>query len=130
MLSRIQIILKSKNLSPSKFAEEIGVKRSAMSHILSGRNNPSLEFIQKILTQYQEIKADWLLFGKGQMYKDLQLFNPDTVTNQDLNKNEDDKIIPSPPTQSIKSSGKAIDKIVIFYSDKSFSEYLPENNQQ
>lgn len=67
MINRIQLILKTKNLSPSQFADQISVQRSGVSHILSGRNNPSLDFILKVLKTYPEIDADWLLFGKGQM---------------------------------------------------------------
>jgi transcriptional regulator with XRE-family HTH domain len=67
MINRIQLILKAKNLSPSQFADQISVQRSGVSHILSGRNNPSLDFILKVLKTYPEIDADWLLFGKGQM---------------------------------------------------------------
>jgi transcriptional regulator with XRE-family HTH domain len=67
MIGRIQLILKTKNISPSQFADQIQVQRSGVSHILSGRNNPSLDFIVKILKTYPEIDADWLLFGKGQM---------------------------------------------------------------
>lgn len=67
MINRIQLILKTKNISPSQFADQIQVQRSGVSHILSGRNNPSLDFILKILKTYPEIDADWLLFGKGQM---------------------------------------------------------------
>jgi transcriptional regulator with XRE-family HTH domain len=67
MINRIQLILKTKNISPSQFADQIQVQRSGVSHILSGRNNPSLDFILKILRTFPEIDADWLLFGKGQM---------------------------------------------------------------
>ena len=67
MIDRIQLILKSKNLSSSQFADEIQVQRSSISHILSGRNKPSLDFIMKILSTYSEVNADWLIFGKGQM---------------------------------------------------------------
>lgn len=67
MINRIQLILKTKNLSPSQFADQIQVQRSGVSHILSGRNKPSLDFILKVLKTYPEIDADWLLFGKGQM---------------------------------------------------------------
>ncbi|MCX6231566.1 MAG: helix-turn-helix transcriptional regulator [Bacteroidetes bacterium] len=71
MLNRILLILKTQNLSSSQFADEIGVQRSGISHILSGRNNPSLEFVTKILKRYPEINSDWILFGKGSMYKGM-----------------------------------------------------------
>ena len=60
MNNRIQLILKTKDISASKFADEIGVQRSSISHILSGRNNPSLDFIQKILKRFPDINSDWI----------------------------------------------------------------------
>ncbi len=70
MISRINLILKTKNLTPAQLAEQVGVQRSNISHLLSGRNNPSLDFVQKILIRFPDINSDWLLFGKGAMYKD------------------------------------------------------------
>lgn len=69
MIDRIHLILKTKNLTPTLFADSIGIQRSGLSHLLSGRNNPSLDFIQKVLTRYPDIEPDWLLFGKGSMYR-------------------------------------------------------------
>ena len=82
MIDRIQLILKTKNLTASSFADDIGVQRSAISHILSGRNNPSLDFIQKILKKYPEISPEWLLSGKGEMNKKmLGLFDNEEILN-------------------------------------------------
>ena len=83
MIDRIQLILKSKNLSPSQFADEIQVQRSSISHILSGRNKPSLDFIMKILTTYPEVNADWLIFGKGQMVK-LEKSDPESIESKKM----------------------------------------------
>ena len=58
----------AKNISSKQFAEEIGIQPSGMSHIMSGRNKPSLEFVRKVVTRYPEIDINWLLFGKGEMY--------------------------------------------------------------
>ena len=69
MKTRIEILLKKEILSPSKFADKINVQRSSISHILSGRNNPSLDFVQKVLSKFKTLNSDWLLFGKGEMYK-------------------------------------------------------------
>ncbi|NMD01263.1 MAG: helix-turn-helix transcriptional regulator [Bacteroidales bacterium] len=69
MKNRILKFLEVENINPSKFADEIGVQRSSISHILSGRNNPSLELIQKILTRFNYINAEWLITGKGDMFK-------------------------------------------------------------
>lgn len=69
MKNRIQKFLEVENINPSKFADEIGVQRSSISHILSGRNNPSLELIQKILARFDYLNAEWLITGKGEMFK-------------------------------------------------------------
>jgi transcriptional regulator with XRE-family HTH domain len=69
MTDRILLLLKSMNLSPSQLADEISVQRSSVSHILSGRNKPSLDFITKVLSSYPQISSDWLLFGKGTMIR-------------------------------------------------------------
>jgi transcriptional regulator with XRE-family HTH domain len=70
MLSRVKQIIEIHNLTPSRFADHIGVPRSTISHILSGRNKPSLEVVQKILEAFPEIKADWLVQGKGTLTKE------------------------------------------------------------
>ena len=62
------MILRAKNITARQFAEEIGIQPSGMSHILGGRNNPSLDFVNKVLRRYPEIDANWLLLGRGEMY--------------------------------------------------------------
>jgi transcriptional regulator with XRE-family HTH domain len=69
MKDRIAKFLKAENISSSKFADEIGVQRSSISHIIAGRNNPSLELIQKMLNRFDKINPDWLILGKGEMYR-------------------------------------------------------------
>ena len=61
MKDRIEKIMEMEQLSASKFADAIGVQRSNISHVLSGRNKPSLELVNKILDRFQQINADWLL---------------------------------------------------------------------
>lgn len=73
MVDRILLVLKIKNLTPSKFADEIGIQRSSMSHIMSGRNLPSLDLITKILNKYPDINSEWLLQGVGPMMKTIQI---------------------------------------------------------
>ncbi len=73
MVDRILLVLKVKNLTPSKFADEIGIQRSSMSHIMSGRNLPSLDLITKILNKYQDINSEWLIQGVGPMLKTIQI---------------------------------------------------------
>ena len=65
--SRVQKIINYSELSSSEFADEIGVQRSNISHVLSGRNKPSLDFLMKIKDRFPEIQWEWLIEGKGAM---------------------------------------------------------------
>ena len=76
MENRIQKIIDKQGISLNAFAQEIGVNRSTISHILTGRNKPSVEVLQKILKRFPELSSDWLLLGNGSMYtqKEEELF--------------------------------------------------------
>lgn len=69
MKDRIIEFLRRENKTSSQFADEIGVQPSSVSHIISGRNNPSLDFVLKMLQRYRDINSEWLLFGTGSMRK-------------------------------------------------------------
>lgn len=66
---RISKVIEYSRLTPSEFADEIDVQRSSISHITSGRNKPSLEFIIKIKSRFPELLWDWLVTGEGEMLK-------------------------------------------------------------
>ena len=88
MIERIKLLLSVKNLSPAQLALGIGVQRSGISHILSGRNKPSLDFVMKILEAYPEINESWLLMGNGEMLKSsnhkASLFIDDEKTEETI----------------------------------------------
>ncbi|KAA9327454.1 helix-turn-helix transcriptional regulator [Hymenobacter busanensis] len=67
MVDRIRQLLQARQLSPTQFADTIGVARPIVSHILSGRNKPSLEVVQKIIAAFPDLSMAWLLTGQGQM---------------------------------------------------------------
>lgn len=73
MVERINLLLKAKNVTARQFAEEIGIQPSGMSHILSGRNNPSLDFVMKVVRRWPEVNINWLMFGNGEMFATLPL---------------------------------------------------------
>ena len=85
MIGRITQIMEREGLTPSKFAEAIGIQRSAMSHILNGRNNVSLDVLIKILDRFTYVDSDWLLFGKGEMVRDHMSTQPDLFSNTAIN---------------------------------------------
>lgn len=82
MKERIRQLLEHYSVSPAEFAAKLGVQRSAVSHILSGRNNPGLEFLQKILTAFPQVSADWLLLGTGELVRN-DLATAPTATKSD-----------------------------------------------
>lgn len=96
MNDRILRLIQELGLSPAQFADEIGVQRSSISHILSGRNKPSLDFMLKIMTAFPEVSHDWLLFGKGSLEKQIIARKPDLFTQADPNQGVEDLSKPEP----------------------------------
>jgi len=144
MKDRILEFLKKENKTSAQFAEEIGVQPSGISHIISGRNNPSLDFVLKMLEKYSFLSADWLLFGKGPMYKETKM--PDLFSGLDMIETgiqKNDKMVPKEKDMAdrqLASSKKnqlaeiPVDevtyakKIVWFYENGSFEEFYPRKS--
>ena len=114
ILIRIQEVMKNNELSSSQFAERLGVQRSGISHILSGRNKPSLEFISKIHFKFDSVSIQWLLFGDETKKNSSKLLETD---------NKDNNI-----KFNSQFSEKKTEKIIILYDDKSFIEFYPKKN--
>ena len=72
MNNRLKQFLAAENITQSQFADKIDVVRASVSHVLSGRNNPSYEFIKAIMANYPTLNIEWLMFGKGKMYKGVE----------------------------------------------------------
>ncbi len=108
MENRIQKIIDVQAISLNAFAQEIGVNRSTVSHILTARNKPSVEVLQKILKRFPSISTDWLLFGTGAMHvKNEAVSSSDKASNPD------------------QLTNKTVDKVVVFFTDNTFQEYKP-----
>ncbi|WP_299781069.1 helix-turn-helix transcriptional regulator [uncultured Formosa sp.] len=126
---RLQKVIDYYGESASSFSEKIGVQRSSISHILSGRNKPSLDFVMKILTTYPEVELYWLLNGKGSFPTESKTVNtPDLFTNEAPPKTETKKTTTPPihdiPNEVFKTdASKQIERIVIFYTDGSFKNF-------
>ncbi|UCH14104.1 MAG: helix-turn-helix transcriptional regulator [Bacteroidales bacterium] len=145
MRNRILKILNNEKLSATKFADIIGVQRSSISHIISGRNKPSFDFISKTINKFPYINAEWLINGKGNMYKDdnktkesrgeePELFKEDEKLKEERykqkqviktdsgdpadNMNEREFIIKRKVTDV-----NNIEKVIILYSNGTFREY-------
>ena len=117
---RLQKVIDYYGESASSFAEKIGVQRSSISHILSGRNKPSLEFVLKVVKAFPEVNLYWLLNGKGAF--------PDESTEPLSPTPEFSSKTKSTPSVVPGDDNKAIDKIIIFYKDGSFQSYETNRN--
>lgn len=116
-VKRLQKVIDYYSESASSFAEKIGVQRSSISHILSGRNKPSLEFIMKVLSTFPDVELYWLLNGKGDFPKINKKEQPEPPTPPSTP-------LPIKKTIPIKTPNqKEIKRIVIFYSDGSFENF-------
>lgn len=72
MNTRLKQFLSAENITQAQFADTINVVRASVSHVLSGRNNPSFDFIKAMMQHYPNLNIEWLMFGKGRMYKDVR----------------------------------------------------------
>jgi transcriptional regulator with XRE-family HTH domain len=149
---KIEQIIIDKGISPSYFADTVGIQRSSISHILSGRNKPSLEIIQKILKVFPDIDRDWLIFDNEIPQQNTPQINRQQpinqrVVNQNLfeqkpresPKNFQAEQLPvqtpvnlmpkrkieRPVISSSSNTNKQIERIMIFYTDGTFEEKRP-----
>ena len=118
LIERFRYIMKLNNLTASAFAESIGVQPSSVSHILSGRNKPSLEFIQKIANAYPKIDVSWLISGNTKRSSspiEIPAESEPKQKSNELGKN----------TSIVRDNGREIEKILVFYTNGTFKEYGP-----
>ncbi|WP_108869061.1 helix-turn-helix domain-containing protein [Aquimarina aquimarini] len=140
--NRIQKIMNHYAISASSFADYMGVGRSSISHILSGRNKPSLDFVMKIVDAYSDVDLQWLLYGKGTFPKTqnnpVQVSPSTSIPEKNSIATTAQDLFTHPPTEEIKSEDlttpekklssaisteQKIEKIVFFYADGTFSSY-------
>ncbi|WP_108246107.1 helix-turn-helix transcriptional regulator [Muricauda brasiliensis] len=123
IISRIERVIEHLELSVSAFADSIGVQRSSMSHLLNGRNKPSLDFVLKLVDTYPEVKLDWLLKGKGN-FPETDNIEEELVANKADLEIENLKIEPI-RRESVtgQKHNKEPYKIVMFYSDGTFDTF-------
>ncbi len=122
---RLKQVIAHYGLSAASFSEAINVNRSSISHLLSGRNKPSLDFVLKVIQAFPEVELYWLLNGKGEFpSKETPIINQpnkeDVASLVQESSFKKSAII----TPSIKEDQNTqIERIVIFYEDGTFSTY-------
>jgi len=112
ILNRIKKIISDNNLSNSEFAEKIGIPKSSVSHLLSERNNPSLDVIIKISEIFEDISTDYLIFG----YE-----SDKEIPSEPLN-NLFDNINKESSKDSVKDSNNIIKSIILIYENNKFEQ--------
>lgn len=149
MREKLLKLMKSEKLSSSRLAEILEIQPSSISHILSGRNKPSFDFLVKILRRFPTLNPDWLLLDAEQMYRS------DEELNRKIDKNYDSTVQPSDsrkknstttsqiasskiedtqnstnrPTDNlatlttIANDGRTIERVIVLYTDKSFEAF-------
>lgn len=117
---RIRMVIDSHKLNAGAFADKIGVQRSNVSHVLSGRNKPSFEFIEKLLIAFPRVSAQWLLTGKH-VPNGVELLSGQEPIMQNTIQKEYDQV---KKVEEVNTSKKVI-KTLVFYADFTFDVFLP-----
>ena len=143
MKERLQKLLDMEHLTPARFADLIGVQRSSVSHVLSGRNKPSFDFLEKTLKAFPGLEADWLILGKGHMYEQMgrsvetELFGKEDDIHLTVPEEETEQVVradskraqeetDTPHEEPNKGDGeRKIVRVLVFYEDNTFSSYSP-----
>ncbi len=138
---RVRKLLLDEGLTSGAFADEIGVQRSSLSHILNGRNKPSLDFVIKTKNRFPALNLSWFLMGDGDMYLAESQASRDDISASisspsifnslpdDLKDEMGSKVheILDIPDISTNTKASQVDQIVIFFSDQSFRSYKPKS---
>lgn len=137
-VKRLEIVLDYYGLNASAFADKIGVQRSSISHLLSGRNKPSLDFIMKILEVFPDVDLYWILTGKGNFPKTNDetssetsktpspiLSNESTFSTDQLNEVKTTGNSSETKKLHFNTEDSEIEKIVIFYKNGTFKAFSP-----
>jgi transcriptional regulator with XRE-family HTH domain len=152
MIEKIQLLMKIHQMSAADMAEKLGTERSGISHFLSGRNKPSLAFVQKLLEKFPELNPDWLLLNKGSMLRsddnqvvvekhfidstpefqfpdetektiiEIPVVNDEKASAYVVDK-QHTNITSAEKQEKTKNNDESIDRIVIFYQNGTFKAY-------
>ena len=122
---RLQKILDFYGVNATSFSEKIAFNRSTISHLLSGRNKPSLEFVMKVLQTYPEVDLYWLLYGKGSFPTPLNKVNTQIKATSKQNTlpgvEAENSVFENMALKNSNTS--AIERIILCYKDGTFKQY-------
>ena len=139
MKDRIAHIIRAKNLTAAEFALRLGIQPSNISHLLSGRNNPSLDFVKKLKETFPEYNLDWIIFGSGPVTVSEPFVEPAPIGQipamEEQEKSEEHlsegslfsqpEDVDVPVKQFVSSTDSVLKQIVLVYSDNTFELISP-----
>ena len=148
MNTRLQRFLELEQLSPARLADILGIQRSGVSHLLSGRNKPGFDFFYKMNKKFPTLNLEWLISGNGKVYKDVErnLFNNELLNEKSVKEKSEPQyeqlfakeeyktdVAPTMASENsineseLKDSPvkKSLEKILLIYSDGTFKELSP-----
>ena len=142
MKDRISHIIRAKNLTAAEFAIQLGIQPSNVSHLLSGRNNPSLDFVKKLKETFPEYNLDWIVMGQGPITVSDSFKKPVAETlsvgKQESSTEQSEivedfqgtlfdaqNMVEAKEEKPIVTSKAVLKKIIMVYSDHTFEEMLP-----
>lgn len=123
---RLQKVMDDNQLSATAFAEKLDVGRATISHLMSGRNKPSLDFIMKVVSVFKTVNLHWLIYGGNHSEKQITLNEKDVVSSH---KNETSKTTQNSPKKEashftkMSSSSTPIKRIILCLEDGTFESY-------
>lgn len=139
MKDRIAHIIRAKNLTAAEFALRLGIQPSNISHLLSGRNNPSLDFVKKLKETFPEYSLDWIIFGRGPItesepfvsHTPIEQVLPDSMQDDADKSVVEGTLFDQPQEEELPlvlpkpSSIMALKQIIFVYSDNTFEQISP-----
>lgn len=122
---RLKMIMKTQRLTASSFADKVGVQRSGVSHIMSGRNKPSLDFIQKTLEAFPRVNGDWLVTGRQ-----LKGASKEEELMEELNQeSNEDTIVTTSNDTKVNNKQRQVEKVILFYNDGTYDITYPNERE-
>lgn len=143
MNNRLKQFLAAENITQAQLADNLQVVRASVSHILSGRNNPGYDFIKALMSRYPKLNIEWLIFGKGKMYKDQQIESTLPFEEAETIVNNEDILLFQPADSHVESPAakkeeikmntlnhmiqtpviqRKVKKIIVFFDDDTYQE--------
>lgn len=123
MNRRLLQFLQAENITQAQFADTLSVARGSVSHILSGRNKPGYDFLESLLLHYPRLNLDWLMTGKGRMYREDIASESSENSSSELFPLIQASQAPQAPAAPAAPPRK-IEHITVFYSDNTFEEFV------